>query len=227
VSTQPDIPDSNIVPIALNVSAPIAPSLGVAKEALLRHPDVFQDRTDAHVLRVRVCRNCQSAFSSCICGEPTSTEPAPKIWRDETPCSHPERHKEGDLHCPGQGLKVRLYRYLAAKKTVHAQDCSNWELNLTPETMRARMTLWKGSSAAEPLPAVESIELSELTVETPVQSAQSEVLAKPQPDLKEIKRAARLLFDQGDIVELRALKTACAWTNGSLALAITGGMPLA
>lgn len=206
MSTQPNIPESNIVPIALNVSAPIAPSLGVTKEALRRHTDVFQDPKNAGILRVRVCRNCQSAFSSCICGEPTSpTEPAPIIWRDETACPQGKDH-----HCPGQGLNVRLYRYLAVKKTLHAQDCSNWELNLTPETMRARMTLWNNPAPAVSVvtpSAVESIELSEPSVETSVQPAPSEIPAKPQPDLKEIKRAARLLFGPGDIVELRALNT--------------------
>ena len=76
--------------------------------------------------------------------------------------------------------------------------------------MRARMTLWNNPAPAVSVvtpSAVESIELSEPSVETSVQPAPSEIPAKPQPDLKEIKRAARLLFDQGDIVELRALNT--------------------
>ena len=55
MSTQPNIPESNIVPIALNVSAPIAPSLGVTKEALRRHTDVFQDPKNArHFSRARL-----------------------------------------------------------------------------------------------------------------------------------------------------------------------------
>ncbi len=72
--------------------------------AMMLYPSWTAGRTDivkavdvsgARILRIKVCRTCQSSLKNCICGNPVpGDQPSPTIW------------------CAGQGENTRLLEYL-------------------------------------------------------------------------------------------------------------------
>ena len=98
MATQPNALASN-PPLPLPLPLPLT---------LMLYPTWVMGRTDivkeidadgARILRIKICRTCQSSLKHCVCGNPVSgDQPLPIIWR------------------AGQGENTRLMKYLSTKK---------------------------------------------------------------------------------------------------------------